>query len=807
MYINSRFFLIQLILTFIVILHSVGQTTVFFQGFENASTSCAENWGYTGGIATTELAKTGTRSARVGRSGESSTLLFNSINISSLTGLQLQIHHSVKGGTGPGMDTREGASIQVSLNGGAWINIGQVGGFGDVNWGWNVTGGSASASGGCTVYQSANPINYSVPLGTSIIALRVVSVTAGNCTTFNTNMNNGTASLFDRTDEGIYIDDVKLTTTGDIPGIWKGTVSNDWFDCKNWYYSKVPTATTDVTIDQTAVNPCVIDAAGSAVCRNINISSNNTVSSSLTIQNASSLISGGNTVITKTAGSGICKLELLGSNCSFTCNSVTLNGTSSGAGNAQFLNEFHLNTATINGSFIINPGGRLDLNSPSDYGIINLKGNYINNGLESDFVHTNSIVIINGTGSQSISTNSFTEVFSTLRINKTSGSLILSSNVNIESTLELQNGLLDLNSRTLSIVNSLPSGIQRTGGGILSEKSNNSSKILWQINSALGIYIFPFSKNDTTYIPITFEHTSGNAGNVTASTYGTSSSNLPWPITPVAVTYFNNSSGQNDSAATVDRFWHIDVSGSAIANLTLTYSPTELPLPPFNNPLNTKAQNYSSGIWNSYAPLQSAGPYFVSIPAISDFSTFAITNISSPLPIELLGFEAFLKEGIVITKWATASETNNDKFIVERSDDGEEFSKIGELDGAGNSYSTLFYNFHDYFPLDGISFYRLKQIDYDGNFSYSKIVVVKKQSQTEFQIFPNPAAEYFILSVKERELNKVSIISIDGKIVYNSIYENQNDFIKIDISTFAPGIYLLQIENENGINQSKFSKQ
>ncbi|MES2132306.1 MAG: T9SS type A sorting domain-containing protein [Bacteroidota bacterium] len=190
------------------------QTTLFFQGFEGAA---ADTWGYTSGSVSTLTARTGSKSGTVGASGQNSTLLFNTVTLnSSCSGPILSLYHSVRGGTGPGMDTREGASVFVSLNGGAWAVLEQVGGFGDISWGWTATGGSASSSAGCNIYQAPNPITYNIPGGTTSIALKIVSCTGGSCATYNNNMNSGTAGSFDRTDEGFFIDDIKITTTSAI---------------------------------------------------------------------------------------------------------------------------------------------------------------------------------------------------------------------------------------------------------------------------------------------------------------------------------------------------------------------------------------------------------------------------------------------------------------------------------------------------------------------------------------------------------------------------------------------------------------
>ncbi len=110
----------------------------------------------------------------------------------------------------------------------------------------------------------------------------------------------------------------------------------------------------------------------------------------------------------------------------------------------------------------------------------------------------------------------------------------------------------------------------------------------------------------------------------------------------------------------------------------------------------------------------------------SGFSDWGIGGgINNPLPIELLSFTAKYQDGKVLLKWATGSEINNDFFTLERSHDAVNAEAIGFVEGAGNSSQTLHYNFVDHDPLPGISYYRLKQTDYDGSFEYSQWVAVQ----------------------------------------------------------------------------------
>ncbi len=108
---------------------------------------------------------------------------------------------------------------------------------------------------------------------------------------------------------------------------------------------------------------------------------------------------------------------------------------------------------------------------------------------------------------------------------------------------------------------------------------------------------------------------------------------------------------------------------------------------------------------------------------LSRYSALGIGNTIEVLPVELVSFTAQKNnDNQSLLQWETASETNNDKFIVERSADLISFTEIGEQAGAGNSHVTHDYSLIDAQPLNGINYYRLKQMNFDGTYEYSKIV-------------------------------------------------------------------------------------
>ena len=178
---------------------------------------------------------------------------------------------------------------------------------------------------------------------------------------------------------------------------------------------------------------------------------------------------------------------------------------------------------------------------------------------------------------------------------------------------------------------------------------------------------------------------------------------------------------------------------------------------------------------------------------------------TTELPISLLEFSAFAKDkSNVLLSWETASETNNKYFEVERSSDGRFFSKILSVDSKGNGTITQAYNAVDPFPLTGISFYRLKQIDIDGKSTYSKSISINIASTTdaELKVYPNPITSILNLQVDNAVAHQLvyALYTIDGKLV--SQQKINSNTTTISTSGLVSGTYLLQVKENGNLKKS-----
>ncbi|MEQ8878378.1 MAG: T9SS type A sorting domain-containing protein, partial [Cyclobacteriaceae bacterium] len=178
-----------------------------------------------------------------------------------------------------------------------------------------------------------------------------------------------------------------------------------------------------------------------------------------------------------------------------------------------------------------------------------------------------------------------------------------------------------------------------------------------------------------------------------------------------------------------------------------------------------------------------------------DLITLGNTDASIPLPIELLEFEVFQEGENVIAKWTTVSELNNDFFTLERSTDGHNWVPINEIDGAGTTNQMKSYQTIDDQPMRGLTYYRLKQTDFDGQFSYSDVKMIEIEFIDAIKIYPNPSNGIFNVSGVDSDEIIFSVYNILGQQVPFSINEDQG--IQLDVSNEPAGVYIIKVKDGN----------
>ncbi|PLX06873.1 MAG: hypothetical protein C0596_14370 [Marinilabiliales bacterium] len=200
---------------------------------------------------------------------------------------------------------------------------------------------------------------------------------------------------------------------------------------------------------------------------------------------------------------------------------------------------------------------------------------------------------------------------------------------------------------------------------------------------------------------------------------------------------------------------------------------------------------------------------------LSGFSEFAVGGKAGALPVELVEFNAACENGIVKLNCATISEINNDYFIVEKSTDLIHYYEVSRIKGSGNSNSLKYYSALDKKPFFSQSYYRLKQVDYDGTIRTFHPIALKcdnfENSEPEILVYPNPFnSELNIVFDNISECKaKIEIINEMGKtiITQEAYIENSAYTEKLDLNKLPPAVYYLKVIAKDQVFNIKVIKQ
>ncbi|HEY9081971.1 MAG TPA: T9SS type A sorting domain-containing protein [Vicingaceae bacterium] len=240
--------------------------------------------------------------------------------------------------------------------------------------------------------------------------------------------------------------------------------------------------------------------------------------------------------------------------------------------------------------------------------------------------------------------------------------------------------------------------------------------------------------------------------------------------------------------------------------------------PKLRLPCNSGFIINSGGSLSSSAPAGGGSSNFLEICSTvywrkADGTITGPITYGAPLPINLIYFDALAVENTIQLTWITASEINNDYFTIEKSVDAKAWETVLTVNGAGNSSQIIEYTETDFNPISGISYYRLKQTDFDGRFEYFNIVPVKystSDEEDELSIFPNPANQGGNISINHNfnSTNEILVVlrDLQGKEFYSKVHININkdELIGVPIDYEIPkGIYFIVATSENKIHSKK----
>lgn len=566
-------------------------------------------------------------------------------------------------------------------------------------------------------------------------------------------------------------------------GRWRGSRDTDWFNCKNWDDARIPTATTHVVIDSDhAIRNCHVgDTPTSfATCASLLQTSAGSVPRQLNILNGSTLQVNGPLHIQNSDAAGSPVITILAAGTTLQASSVVIEGSTLGNTEAQLICKQTGCRILVEGGLTIGPGGQLDLQAGLGIaGLLELGGDFINMFDQTAFLEGNSTVRFIGNGDQVISVSNGEEVFSTLIANKTGGDVLLASPVYIRTVLNLSSGLIRNSASTLLTLLHNSSAINASDASFVTgpiKKIGNSN------------FIFPVGKG-TVLRPCSLSNISGISTSAFTAEY--------FQGNPRAL--FGEAVESTLDHVSACEYWMIDRSvGSANATVTLSWREpgscgvTEL------SSLRVARWNGSNwldrGNGGEVGTLMSG--YIPTAAIQTAFSPWTLASINSenPLPITLLNFDAQAAGAVVDLFWATASEMNNEHFTVERSADGYTFLPLLRVPGAGYSTVKLEYSAVDEAPLQGLSYYRLRQTDYDGTSTLSNVVSVRTihHSSEPLSVHVGDGSLRAFHSFEAG--SSYSILDMTGRLVSTGI-ATEEDVLNVPVLGIPSGAYILRMQD------------
>ncbi len=430
--------------------------------------------------------------------------------------------------------------------------------------------------------------------------------------------------------------------------------------------------------------------------------------------------------------------------------------------------------------------------------LLDIHGDFTNN---ATFSHTAGSITFKGNSEQTISGTTSPDFYNLQINNSSSTGVVLNKEISVAGTLSLTDGLIIGNATLIMKAGSSPTGASNTSfvDGPVRKVGNTA-------------FIFPtgdIQGSDYVWAPIGIASPGVVTDAFTAEYIFDSPDNI-------GLNNLSNGTNMGEGLVYVSdlEFWQLNRdAGSSTPAVTLYWkdvlrSDIERESPHDGDTLSdlTVAHwNSVTGKWENMGGVASAtwpSGEITSNVVFPNYSpiTFGSKTAKNPLPVEMMNFNGKYNysTGYVDLKWATSTEINNSHFIVQRSTEARNFTDISIVSGSGNSNSINHYSETDKNPLLGVNYYRLKQIDYNGDSKLSQIVVIDIEKEnnisvTDF-IFSTNYLSFTINTTDELPI-VIKIADMTGKIIYTNNTHLLDDLNKIIIPTtgYTSGLYCLMI--------------
>ena len=403
-------------------------------------------------------------------------------------------------------------------------------------------------------------------------------------------------------------------------------------------------------------------------------------------------------------------------------------------------------------------------------GTLSLPATYFSTNFSDGF---SNIQIGSNTQTGNIAANAFT-----LRDNM---SFLTSGSLSLGGKPVLGSNNVTLGNAISSITGSNSNYFQTNGSGkMITTLANNASRI--------------FPLGNTFYNPVTITNNTGNSDifsvRVFDSVLGNGDTGRQITTPHVQATWDISKNNANSSSGIDMQFsWQSSQEIGGITNFVLNHH---------NDTIWEIAAGTTGSVSGTTTKTITHTGY------TGSFSPFAFGNSVTPLPVELKSFNAACQSDYILLNWTTASEIRNQTFELYKSDNAINWNIIHTTDGQGDKATETDYSFKD---MDKNStYYRLKDIDFDGIENWSQIIFADCKSNTfKTEIYPNPATDYIKVSSEIEDKSIMRIINLDGREVKNLPLISKQTLV--DIRELTSGVYIIEINGKTNNKQIKLHKQ
>jgi len=468
------------------------------------------------------------------------------------------------------------------------------------------------------------------------------------------------------------------------------------------------------------------------------------------------------------------------------------NTNTSGTGGIDFMSG---------GSFTVTSTGTFRFESPN--GFTGSAGTAISN-VNSPTITLDPGSTIEYMGAAQTITNEYD--YYNLSIND-AGTKTPAGDIIVQGDLILTEGIIELGASNLIMTNASGSALGDDDSYVITDDAGVFRRIITEGSS--GIYSFPLGSS-ADYQPATIEWTAAAGINELSARFIDSPLGAPTGLTssaygvdPTPITAFldNGYWEINSTGSGTPADYAVTLDARSVGNLGALAEQHAIFKNSSTDPATWAQAGTPVDVWaGSSTPTAGFGGQIVPVSeSVSGFSIFAIgRSATNVLPITLVSFEAELVQLDVELTWVTASEINNDYFVVEHSLDGISWNAVGQVSGAGTTTTEQYYAFTHTQAVAGNNYYRLKQVDFNGDSEYSEIRNVFIGDGGEIAVYPNPTSG--ILNVPAGI--EMQVLDASGRMVSQTL-TNGNP---VNLNELPEGIYTLRLIQGEAISYVRLVK-